>query len=513
MHKTCEKYRSHLTGLVEGTLEERAAAELRAHISACAPCRGEYEWLLTLVADLEALGAAAVTRTPQIDLVDAVKEAVAKTASGARRVRLVRPTRAKYLGWVGLAAAAGLVLAVWFGVGVFSKSLAPAPTAPIAKSVRRVPPRPPAPEKPRAAAPDKQMKAGKDSLEKALAQFAETYGSPSSHQEGPERTVAPDWSSLTLEDIVAARRQASSDDNARARLERWASLTAESAQEVLGRVEPGSDASIGASEALTPAEARPHLLDAIGDHPNDPYLRLALLETYHAQGDSIEEAIAQAVELEQLDPENASPYYLEALLQFGRANSEGALAALAQAQELERATVYPLEAARYHVQALIETGMDPLVARLLTAFTAGTDEYGFLTQLGSNLSQHGQELMLNGDLETARDVFEAIQQLGAQVDEGAAFAQERLAALDIQRTAIDGLSEVYKAKGLPEDVDGLVGQVHGLMSSLESVRDFLAQLDALLSEDEDPGYLETVANGILQVGDLIIFEFLHLLGG
>ncbi|MCH8135820.1 MAG: hypothetical protein IIB77_07570, partial [Proteobacteria bacterium] len=68
-----------------------------------------------------------------------------------------------------------------------------------------------------------------------------------------------------------------------------------------------------------------------------------------------------------------------------------------------------------------------------------------------------------GDLETASAIYDAVFNLGVQLDNGADLAQERLAALDIQRDAVDALAPIYELIGDPEEIRNLAAATDTLV--------------------------------------------------
>lgn len=117
----CEACLEQLPGLLDGLLEESAAAELRAHLERCDACRAEHDWLVMTIADLEALGDDIVRHAPEVDLVDAVLRGVREIDDVVAPIplKLTRPQpwRWAFKALAGAAAAAGIALVAWLAFG------------------------------------------------------------------------------------------------------------------------------------------------------------------------------------------------------------------------------------------------------------------------------------------------------------------------------------------------------------------------------------------------------------
>ena len=505
--RACETYGAKLFGLVENALQAEEAEELRRHLAYCPACREEYEWLVGAKVDLEALGDSLLVDVPHMNLVPGVLDAVGKLTATPERAPAPRrlwwrPTFT--VNWA--AAAAGVLVALgiataWWLLGLNAN--VPERMAHGPAEGHGLPSQDEAPT---------PLPGTSQNPELHLAQGTELPVEPTAppsiiDETAMEATTPPDLAQLTIQDVIAARRDGGADNGPLQRLTQWASLTKEQARAVAERAEASDAAIVGASQALAPEEAELLLLKVVGHSPDDPYLRFALARKTSERTTTATEPV-QLASLHDLDPDNALTYYMEARLLLENGNLEKALSMLAQARELDKASAYALQAAAYREQALVESGMDPQAAKLLTALTAGAEERDFLCGLGDTLLEYGKYYEETGDIETAQAIYEAVQELGVQLDEGAQFAQEELAGLDIQRAAIEMLRGLYVYGGIQEDTSELSAETSELVASIESLVDFFHALDNLFQGQVDTQFFVTVAELIMQGGDLGLFDLL-----
>ncbi|MBN2308368.1 MAG: hypothetical protein JXR94_05320, partial [Candidatus Hydrogenedentes bacterium] len=504
-----------LLAFIEGRLDAAAAARVRRWIDSSDDSRRQYDWVKGIYEELHALGNAAVADAPGVDLVDDVMAAVNGAGFGEAppRHRRASVRRLRWL-WVGAAAAAAVLIAlgILWQWGPSEQPGAPVPTQ------ARVPQAPAGPVEPAAPAGDEVRLAQHEAFEPLKVRFQESKKRLQDlDAERPakavfESTVPPDLSSLSIDDIIAARKSAGSDGTEWARLRQWATLTPETAAALAASPDTTPAVALGAAQGL-PAEAAEELLFTVVGHlPDDPYVRFALARAEASQAEPPADALSEVDRLRSLDPDNALSYYLEAKLLLDAGDTEGALAALALAAELDEASAYSLESARYREQALVESGLAPESAHVLTALTAGMDEYNFLCDLSDDLLEYGQEYWEMGDVQAAQQIFEAVQQMGEQIEQGAALAQELLAALDIQRAAVDVLEGLYTALESVTGIEALTADTIDLVSGLEEIGSFFAALDELLFGTGDTSLWTMISDVILQEGDLTLFDYLEQLG-
>jgi len=504
--------------LLEGTLGEAAKAGLLRHLEGCPVCRAEHDWLAAMGADLEAMGDAVVEKAPQMDLVEAVMAEVAglgeRPAVPSSKVVRFEPRadarRGRPWAWLGVAAAAAAAVLVFWAAG---------------SRITNAPDTLPAPEVARDTAPGDAVETPEGLMPQPRI---ETAGPVETDPAGPAKdasddldrhrwaetpppeTVSTELAALTVEDVLAARREAVTDPEARARLAQWASLTVEKARELVASEDTSLDAKVGAAQVLPPEEAGPVLLAAVAVTPQDPYKRYELADSYGARDDptSAAAAAAQWSSLAEEEEDNALLHYQLAAALFDQGDLEGAVAALAEADELESAMAYTGAASRHRVEALVASGVDPELAAVLTALTAGADQYADLVALGRRLLDHGQDQEELGEAALAQDIYESVYDMGAQLAAGASYSAEELAGLDLQQAAIDVLSGLFEFLQFPESIDVLTGQTNELVGAFEAVGQFFEELDTFFTQQIEQSFVGRIAEVILSQGDLNLFDVL-----
>jgi len=517
MDGSCNKYRDDLMALLEGALDAEAEAALLRHIEACPACRAEHEWMAAVGADLEAIGDAMLKQAPQVDLLDGVMADLARLKAGEappspKVVPFKAPERRlRPWAWAGAAvAAAAAVLLFWAAGFRITKTTdtVPGPTvvqAPAPQDREREPTLAQvAPPAPKHATEDEShsiqpASVNSDNLDR--------------HRWGrtvPIETETTALAALTVDDVLAARRDAITDPGARAQLAQWASLTVEKARALAASDDAPLGAKLGAAQALPPEEAEPILLAALAASPSDPYVRYKLAGAYAASEEpqSSDKAVEQLTVLEQEAPYNALVQYQLAVELFGQGDVAGAMAALGQARELETATAYTGAASRQRVEALVASGMDPELAGILTALTAGAEQYTDLVELGQDLLAYGQDQEELGDTELAQDIYESVYDMGTQVAAGASYSAEELAGLDLQQDAIEVLSGFFEFLQLPDSIELLTEQTNQLVGAFEAVGQFFEDLDAYFAQQIEQSFIGRIADAILNEGDLNLFEVL-----
>ena len=503
---TCSDCERTVAAYLDGPLSEAEIAALEAHFAVCPECREAHEGLLQLGEELTNLGEAYTAGLAEIDVRDAVMSRLSE-AGTAREPSNVHAfpgqSSRRSRPWLPFLLAAGLALGFWGMAHLWltppdtgDPGVAQAPEPTVHEETE--PPPITVTERPReeTETPREQM----DRVRAAVPRTPAPLDQPAEEGE-PERKE------LTLDDILALRRHAAVDEEARNELQRLASLAPEQARAIL---ETGSPrAVVAASGALTSSEAEQHLLTAVGHLPEEPYAQFAAARNFATRDEMTPEesviAESEAAALLELDPGNALSHYLMARLLLDSGDIEGALAMLASARELEYASGYAVEGAQFREEALRESGLAPGIARALAALTAGNEEYAFLYELGMDLLAYGDQYALAGDWQTARELYESVNRFGGQLEQGAAHSQERLAGLDMQREAIDGLQTAYEALGDEEAVFSLVDQTYQLVNSINEVREFFAAVDRLFAGDLETRELYWVFSTILEFGDLHLF--------
>jgi len=470
-----------------------------------------------LRADLEALGQDLAAAAPTIDFLEDVMSAVGATSASPKvapfRTRpkpsTAPPARrtAGRRAWLGLAAAAvfilGLSLLAWLG-GV------PMSTREI--RVAQQPLAPPAADRTGSDSDDKDRTASEDHSEfvpvSPPVSVPRSVGPVELEDTGPKTDTGKREPSqgLTLEEVLKARRKALLDGVDRLSLmSQWASLTPEEARELISKSGLSREALIGAAQFLPPDEAEAVLKAAVSQSPDDPYLRYALAKNYCQDQQHAAEALEQLNAWSNLDPENSLPLYMEAQLRFAQNDPEGALGALETAASYGSASSYGLGAAAYGEQALVANGMAPDVARFLVATTAGSTQSSAVTDLGRELVRYGQYYASLGDYNTAKQVYNAVRQMGVQLVEGAALSNEQLAGLDTQVVALDAFQQLYSIFEDPANQMILTAAYNTVLDSLALLGTFFASFDALLSA-ANPNTANQIASEVIRNGDLNILS-------
>ncbi|GMV93022.1 MAG: hypothetical protein AMXMBFR82_28000 [Candidatus Hydrogenedentota bacterium] len=514
-----ERIQDELIALLEGELSPEDTMRVEARIASSEAYRRELSWLRAAHADLDAMGRAFASQSPQVDLV----QTVMSTISEAGRPKLVsidaERARRRERGrtWLGVAAAAAVILGA-VGYLIYA-AMPPAPVDGPGSKEQLAGPGSDTPVVP--GAPDYESLEESDTeLARQRKEFLEKRQKLNDDVELAlsggtiEETERPVLDAPSMDEILTARRDASDDRRGISRLVQWASLKREQALELAQDPDSSPQVIVGAAESLTAQEAAQVLLTVVGQNPEDPYARLELAQAYdEAEEPGTEaEAMGQLPTLYTLDPDNALPYYLEAKLRLEQNDLAGALEALRIAQSLPKASAYSLESALARAEALIASGLPADEAKLVSALTAGMDQYNFLCDLGKNLLEYGQDYMAVGDYDTAEDIFEAVQRLGQQAEEGASFSQEQLAGLDMQAAAIDVLEELYTAIESTEGIDQLATQTRDLVASIDQLSGFFDALDQLFFSEESSDFFNMISGWILESGDLALFDYLEEMG-
>ena len=322
-----------------------------------------------------------------------------------------------------------------------------------------------------------------------------------------EETNPPLGGPLTVPAIIEARRKGAADPEARKRIRQWASLTEDQARTIVARTDASPEAIVAAAAALDTGERAMYLLRAVGYLPEQPAARLALADAYAEQPGGAPAAKSQLHKLHELDGGNALPYYLEAQILLEQGERDQALEMLERAQALEAASAYALEEASYQQEALLAGGMESDAAQLLSALTAGENQYDFLCDFGNDLLQYARQYAELGDLQAAERILQSVQRLGQQLNEGAAFVPEQLAGLDLQRAAIESLSNLYEEIGSTDGQNALAAQLLELEVTDQQIEEFLSAMEGLIQTTADVDSWLALAGVLLDSGSVPLLEF------
>jgi len=308
--------------------------------------------------------------------------------------------------------------------------------------------------------------------------------------------------SLSLDKVLEAKKDALANKTGAAeKLAAWGNLTAEEARRLLEEGGLSTAAMLGAIQALPQEEAANYLRNAVEKSPDDPYLRYLLARNLMSNPASRTEANAQIAAMKDLGGNNALPYYMDAGAKLSDGDINGALLAMDLGAGLETANPYGLESAQNRSAALEAGGMAADVARFLAATNAGQAEYNDLMGMGQQLLEYGQQYEAVKDYETANTIYNAVQTLGTQVQEGATLANERLAGFDLQMSALDAVSRVADVLKTPEGMQLIANSYNALAGNLTTFMDYLVGMGSLLGSVPS-SQAGSLGQQILTQGDL-----------
>jgi hypothetical protein len=466
--------------------------------------REEFERRRTLKRDLEQVGEALRARLPQVNLVEpvmaAVKAAAPMVAFRARPKPVqTAPARVRRFSFpyaAGFAAAA--VLMVGVGILLFRASEAVNHPSEIAAKVEQTTPavKPPAPLRHVPASQSEHLAAVRPTPVSPLMPPAPSTPS------APQPAKQPKPKGLTLQDAINARKLAMLDDaDSLSKLAQWASLTPDEARDLLKQSGLSSEAVIGATQFLPANEAAAVLRAAMANNPDDPYLNYALAKAYGSDPDHAADSTAALAAWSAKDQTNSMPQFMLARAEFAQGNNEAALDTLTQASAQTTANDYAVRSASQQKEALIASGMDADTATYLAATLAGNQQYESLTQMGRDLIQQGKYYESVGDMDTAQQIYQSVQQMGAQLVTGASLSTEKLAGYQIQLDAVDAFKQIYTVLAQPDSIQLLEGAYQGIKEGVSQTLDFVSDLGAYLLALPSASAVN-IAGQILQGGDL-----------
>ncbi len=463
---------------------------------------GALVWVRTLAADMDRLAATVRAQAPSCDLVDQVLRTVSvgETAEPAKVVAFPARRRAGVWGrmaWYAAAAAAVLMMLGGLyqmtlrrdGSGELDRQLAGAEGGVAPGSL------------------DPEATRGPDGpMDRMLAGAGETVLAEGGRSDALEEVAPPDVSAITLADVIRARRAGSADPDEMARFGRWASLSREDALAIVQSPDADVRAVLGAVASLPADEQESYLLMAVGALPESAPARFMLAQNQVAYAADPSEAYAQLETLAALDQQNALPYYVEAKILLDANDVEGALGVLEEARGLPMATAYSLDEALFREQALIASGMDEDAARVLAALTAGDAQHEFLCALGEDLLHYGRFFAEEGEYATAERVYQSVQRFGEQLNQGATLVADELAGLDVQRAAIEGLTELYAVLGSTEGIEALTTQALDLFAGMEGIGEFMQAVEGFIATTSDPDLWSRLATRVLEGGETALVD-------
>lgn len=314
---------------------------------------------------------------------------------------------------------------------------------------------------------------------------------------------------VTLQDAINARRQdLLSKDYDFALL---ASLTGEEASELLKTMDLSVEALLGAAQFLSTEEAIAVLRNAIAEHPDDPYLKYALALSLEGNPEASEERMQQLVQMAAADSDNSLPQYMLATEHFERGDMAMALDALSKGSSYGNASAYTRESANQREAALVASGLDVDTARFLALSTSGNGEYENIATLRGELMDYGAYYEGLGDYDTAQQIYNAVNQLGEQLYQGADMAVEQQYGLETQYDAISAIQGIAEIMQQPEAI-ALLGDTLGVLASgIFDVTEYLAARQQLVTNSATSAQLDWTAflNHVMNNGDLNVSGFVR----
>lgn len=491
-----------LARYTDGELTEDELRRLEAAAAARPECAREYEAAKALKADLaQAAARTGNTNTPAVDLVDNVMRAARAHTAPPKVVPLrTRPKPAQTAQppkrppgwWTGAALAAAAAMLILGAYVLFSGLL---DTEPRKSRTAQAPlPRQNGDGQDRQDAADAPEP---DGTAFELAPVPPPIMMDTANLDTAEESDSQWRAAVNLKEALEARQAAvQSDADAIGNISRWASLTPEEARQLLAGGNLSASEAVALAEFLPPEEAAALLRDAVQQHPEDPFLRYALAK--HTTDTT--ERLTQLAELARLDPQNALPYYMEAQTRFESGDYAGAMAALTDADTLGGAHPYSLNAARRHQEVLEAAGMQPEVAQMLAAMTAGSQEYNQINTLSEELIAYGTGLESNQQYEEAEAVYQSVDALGQQVQSSAVLANEELAGLNAQLEANLALEQLYQLLQDPDNLEVVQWTYHQIAESLNALSQYLLGYNELFA-NADAETASEISATVMSEGD------------
>jgi len=321
-------------------------------------------------------------------------------------------------------------------------------------------------------------------------------------EEGPD--VAPHTPDpnqpLTLQEAINARRR--SLVNNVAAFEQLASLSADEANRLLQDLDLSDEALLGAAQFLSQEDAAAVLRAAVANDPENESLKYALARSLAGIPDGAGERQAQLEGLLALNKDNALPHYLLAADHMARGDVAAGMNALSEGAAGAEADPYTLARMREREAVLRASGLDADVARYLAVSTAGQAEAADIAALRNELLDYGALYEQQGDLETAQQIYNAVNQLGVQVTDGADMALLQQTGLETQQDAIYALQGIADILQQPENVALLGETLNILAGSIAEVTNYvMAAQDVVNNPQATSTDWQSLIQHILAQGD------------
>lgn len=281
----------------------------------------------------------------------------------------------------------------------------------------------------------------------------------------------------------------------------WASLTPEEARELLKKSGLSPMAILGAVQFLPPEEAKAILEAAIANNPEDAYLRFAMVNTLKNMKDiDYNELGAHLSAWTNSDPSNVLPYYMEADIYLRNGEVESALNCIKEAKNVQGYNSYAMLTAQAYKEALIAKGLNPELAQLLASASLGLRETESLEEIAKNLLEYGRYYEEIGDYTTALMIYEALRDLGVNVDLSSNLLQERLAGIKYAQEALYALIRIMTQTYSFSDIQSYIAFLQNLNQLLENYNNALASFYELFNT-LDPQVILQILNAYLAEGN------------
>ncbi len=286
----------------------------------------------------------------------------------------------------------------------------------------------------------------------------------------------------------------------------WASLTPEEARELLKKSSLSPMAILGAVQFLPPEEAKVILEAAIANNPEDAYLRFAMVNTLrnldNIDYDELREHISAWT---SSDPSNILPYYMEASIYLKNGEVDGALTCIKEADKVQGYNSYTILTAQAYKEALIAKGVDPQLASLLASASLGARETQTLDEIARTLLDYGKYYEDIGDYNTALMIYEALRNLGVNVDMSSNLLQEKLAGVRYAQEAIYALIRIMTQTYSFTDIQSYILFLQDLNQLLTNYNNALANFYKIFDK-ADSELLIQILNTYLTTGNVTITQ-------
>ncbi len=323
----------------------------------------------------------------------------------------------------------------------------------------------------------------------AVPDTVEAPSEPSGRQRvAPKKSVR-----LTLQEAINERRRALI--NNLDTFEQLASLSADEAARMIQGMDLSPEALLGAAQFLSPEAAAEVFRQALLNDPDNEALKYALARSLAGNPDNASERQDQLEGLLALNERNSLPHYMLAADYMARGEVELGLEALARGASLSEASPYTLESMRQREAVLRASGLDADTASYLALSMGGETEVGDIAALRSELLNYGDYYEQQGDTDTAQQIYNAVNELGMQLEEGADMAVVEQAGLETQQDAMDALQGIFEVLQQPDTV-AVLGDTIGLLA--QSILEVTRYIDSAQNVVNNPQSTSTEWSALIQ---------------